>query len=423
LDNNSKKKININEISIVGGGISGCLTALSAEKKNYKNIKVYEITKKIGGVLSDLNFNKEPFFNGCQYLDADSPWFKSLIKENLFKKSDFYIEDVKYGCFTDFEKKKAYTTKYPEPIFFEKYNNFKLKRKKVKNLQDRLELYPKKISKNLISWVKNFGIEPKEISAECAKNGLMLSRIYLHQHSREILKYKKENKLADALYGLPKNMLGLKNVKTAVPKKGYNYFFYKLKEILEKKKVKIHFSSSIKANYFKNSFIINNFDQYLDTKKIVWTANPTNLIKSYNNKKLDSKYIFVSVICTNLNTKIKNNFYINVYSKKLKIFRIYCYNLDNKPKLTIEGFRGVEKEIDKIHNKINDIFKRFGINLNLNKKQKYYKVIQKRFFLVTLKDKSYLDDFYKNSSKTNLVHGAWDSFLREQKLNQIEKYL
>ena len=86
MDNNSKKKININEISIVGGGISGCLTALSAEKKNYKNIKVYEITKKIGGVLSDLNFNKEPFFNGCQYLDADSPWFKSLIKENLFKK-------------------------------------------------------------------------------------------------------------------------------------------------------------------------------------------------------------------------------------------------------------------------------------------------------------------------------------------------
>ena len=77
MDNNSKKKINSN-LTIVGGGITGCALALLAKKKSYNKIKILEISKRLGGVLKDLQFGNEIFYNGCQYLDTSSDWFKNL---------------------------------------------------------------------------------------------------------------------------------------------------------------------------------------------------------------------------------------------------------------------------------------------------------------------------------------------------------
>ena len=71
MDNSSTKKIRKN-LTIVGGGITGCILALLADSKKYKKIEIFDISKRLGGVLKDLEFDNDYFFNGCQYLDTSS---------------------------------------------------------------------------------------------------------------------------------------------------------------------------------------------------------------------------------------------------------------------------------------------------------------------------------------------------------------
>ena len=82
MDNNSKKKIK-NNLTIIGGGITGCAIALLAKAKFYNNIKILEISKRLGGVLKDLQFGNEIFLNGCQYIDINSDWFKRIKKKKI----------------------------------------------------------------------------------------------------------------------------------------------------------------------------------------------------------------------------------------------------------------------------------------------------------------------------------------------------
>lgn len=420
MDNNSKKKINTN-LTIVGGGITGCTLALLAKKKSYNNIKILEISKRLGGVLKDLQFGNEIFYNGCQYLDTSSDWFKNLKNRKLFG-NQFKFFNCKYGSLTDFENKEIYSRNYPEPIFEKKFKNISLKNKNLITLQDRLDCYPKSIQSNLKKWVIKFGINTKEISAISAENGLMISRIFLKKHLIELKKYKIKNELADNLYGIPKTNLKLKNLKVAVPKKGYNVFFEKLKKELISQNIELQFSSSIKPYYNKKKFFIKNFDKLIDAEKIIWSTNPTNLIKSSKIGNLESKFIFVRMFCINLNINLKENFYINVFSHKLNIFRMYCYNINGKSKITIECFKE-QKDLNSIYKKINKIFLKFNINLKLIKNQKFYTVLQKRYFLTSVNDRKTLDNFYAKTKKSNIINGAWEIYHREKKINKINSFL
>ncbi len=420
MDNNSKKKMNTN-LTIVGGGITGCALALLAKKKSYNKIKILEITKKLGGVLKDLQFGNEIFYNGCQYLDTGSDWFKSLRNRKLFNRQ-FKFFNCKYGSLTDFENKEIYSRNYPEPIFEKKFKNISLKNKNLITLQDRLDCYPKSVQSNLKKWVIKFGINTKEISAISAENGLMISRIFLKKHLVELKKYKLKNNLADTLYGIPKTNLKLKSLKVAVPNKGYNNFFEKFKKELISQKIELKFSSSIKPYYDKKNFSIKNFNELIDAEKIIWSTNPTNLIESSKIGNLESKFIFVRMFCLNLNVNLKENFYINVFSHKLNIFRMYCYKLNGKSKITIECFKE-QKDLNSIYKKINQIFLKFKINLKLKKNQKFFTVLQKRFFLTSVNDKKTLDDFYIKTIKSNIINGAWEIYHREKKINKINSFL
>ena len=72
--------------------------------------------------------------------------------------------------------------------------------------------------------------------------------------------------------------------------------------------------------------------------KIIWTGNPTALVKNCNFPKLDSKRINIKIYCGNLDTEVGDCFYIQVYSLKTNITRIFIYNINNQPKFTIEAF-------------------------------------------------------------------------------------
>ena len=87
-------------ISIIGGGISGCVTALLLSKFGHK-ITLFEKRETLGGTIGDINKNEEKFLNGPQYFDNNSQWFKDIKKLKIFK-NYFYNFNSSYM----FNKKK-----------------------------------------------------------------------------------------------------------------------------------------------------------------------------------------------------------------------------------------------------------------------------------------------------------------------------
>ena len=341
------------KLAIVGGGITGCALAIIFLKKDYE-VSIYDSASSIGGVLKDLVFDNEFFFNGCQYLDADSNWFKSVLQDINFK-DDMYFFQCKYGSYCDFDGVPNYSSDFPEAIFTKKIEKIDLNNNKNLTLYDRFETYPELVSKHLKTQAKKFGINLKNLTWKSAENGLMASRIFLQNNLDELKLYKKKNVLADALYGIPKKYLNLKAVNVAVPKFGYNHFFLKLKNFLENKKIKIYNKTLIKSKWENGHFNLLSYNKKINCDKFIWTCNPTNLVRNFDGQKMDSVFVYIKMYTMNLDFKLKENFYVNVFSIKSSIFRAYVYNLNNKSKLTIECFNE-DENIKNLFNTINNIF-------------------------------------------------------------------
>ena len=59
----NKKHYNV---SIIGGGTTGCITALLLSKLGHK-VTLFEKKEVLGGTIGDLENNYEKFLNGPQY--------------------------------------------------------------------------------------------------------------------------------------------------------------------------------------------------------------------------------------------------------------------------------------------------------------------------------------------------------------------
>ena len=62
------------KFAVIGGGITGCIAALDAVSKGY-DVTMFEKDKSLGGILKDVEKDKNIFFNSCQYFNQDFPIF------------------------------------------------------------------------------------------------------------------------------------------------------------------------------------------------------------------------------------------------------------------------------------------------------------------------------------------------------------
>ena len=324
--------------SIIGAGITGCALAIYLKKKLNKDVSIYEISSKVGGVLRDLNFNNEKFFNGVQYLSNDKTWINFIAKDKDFKNIFWSFQD-NCGSYTSFEGEEIYSSEFPCPVFKSKIdlNNLKIL-KPAKNLTERINLYPKSIAEHLMKWVKKYEINTDLLSSKCASNGLMLNKILLKDNNLSDIKNLKNNKIFDDLYGLPRKELNYPKINVLVPKEGYDIFFSKIENFLKRNGINIHLNSSIRPKWENNKLIVKKFSENINAQKIIWTANPTKLIESYNLKKIDSYPLFIKTFTSNLEIDLKKLFYVNIFSHELDIFRVFLHKIGNKSKITFECF-------------------------------------------------------------------------------------
>ncbi|MAH99216.1 MAG: hypothetical protein CMA12_07760 [Euryarchaeota archaeon] len=396
------------KIIIIGGGITGCMAALYIDKKKF-DVSIYESKNNLGGVLSDFLHNEDSFLNGVQYLDVNTKWYSEIKKFFKGKLNEF---SHNYGSITESENSMLFTNKFAVPAFTNVDLNL-LNNTIKKNLNSRISLYPKKIANFLNLYLKKFNISSKKISWDQACL-LHIGRVTILDELKKLKKLKMQNKVIDDIYAIEKkNFLNDQTFNAALPNKGYNNFFDDLCKILKKKKIKIFLKSKIKPLWDNGKLFLKKDDkQIFSADHIIWTGNPTNLIKEILNKKIDSFPLKIVQYSANIEKKVEN-FYAQIFSTNSNFLRFFSYKLNNKSKISVESIYD-RNEIN-IKEKINTLLKNINFNYQLTD-EKIFKNLSVRFNIVTKRDEKIFNELKRKALNTNLICGPWNIYSRNDKI-------
>lgn len=405
-------------ISIIGAGISGLAAAFVLKKRGYE-VSIFEKKNKIGGTFLDITNNNEIFFNGPQYLLKNSRWLKSLRTLSLFKKefNDFKSYKIKnkkfnvYRSYTDLFGEEIISNLFASPVTNLKYN--KIRSNKFESLESRIKCYQKNICIPLDSWCRKVSKFYESLHYKCSEV-LNIGRVYFARDAAKIKNLKHVNNHADSILGLP--MYDKKHIFT-IPKNGVTSFLKKLQNYFNKK-MNINFNSKISVKKKNDKINIFNNGKLINTDLIIWAANPVPLLKNLGYRNLDNPVTRIKVYCANikvLNKLNSNNFYIQVFSNKTNIFRIYLYKLNNKFKITIETFFEKNKFLD--DNCVKKILKKFGIRIKFL--SKFFEFKEVRHNLMTINDFDLFNSFEEDFKKSNIISGGWHLTTRDRKIDYI----
>ena len=418
--------MNKKKISIIGGGFSGCISAFLLSKLGHK-VTLFEKGDKLGGTSTDILNDKEFFFNGPHNFFPKTKCVKEITKEKENKNefANYICYDSKkfkefnfHGSYTDIFDKVEFNNFFAHPVTSKPFKDISDKEKK-QTLYERIKSYQNDIALNLENWLTKNSLNSKKLHFNCAEL-LNIGRICFINDLSKIKSLKQKNKYADCILGIPKQKNDLER-KICFPKNGNNTFYKKLHSLLSKN-IKIELNSKIRIqSNDKRKIEILNKDNYIESDFIIWAANPVYILKDLGYGILDNPVVKVKLYCAEINLLKKSNlenFYIQVFTNKSNIFRVYFYKTRDRYKITVETF------FDKNEKSINETeLKRILNNLKLEFqiKGKFIEKKEVRHYLMTCKDFNQFIKFDNDFKNTNLINGGWHLIGRENKIEHIMK--
>jgi len=413
------------KIVIVGAGITGCIAGIELAKLKH-DVHIYESCNEIGGILRDAIFDEDIFFNSCHYLNNDASWVQNLLKDYSFNILKF---DHVYGSFTEYENKKVVCNESAIPTFnineTTNYisNNYSLGQND--SINNRFGAYPKCISSFLKKWFNQFQVHDSKYIHENGSIATQCNRVYLKGQETNINKLKDLSTIIDSLYGIPRKKLNKSksSLKAILPIKGYNYFFNELKKVLLDNSCNLNLGSTVRPYFDDNQKlnIVCNKKQ-INYDAIIWAANPVPIIFKSGYGKLDNPFCKMKIFHFNISdTNIINPKYIQIFSLKSLITRIFVYNINNCNKVTVETIytdKDPIKELDFISSKAIELLKSFNYPSDICFAGAQ---IQKRHIFYTKDDFNKINSFENdyNIKFPNFVGGGYLEYGRDQKINSI----
>tara|TARA_Y100000768_G_scaffold333690_1_gene273903 strand:- start:36001 stop:37233 length:1233 start_codon:yes stop_codon:yes gene_type:complete len=403
--------LNNYENIIVGGGFTGIISALKLRNIN-QQVLICEISDTIGGILRDFEHDGKFYFNSCQYISESYQWNKDL--RNEFK-NDLLKFNHTYGSYTDLFG-YVETSKEFAGITIKNNNKLALSEKNPSTLNDRLSMYPENISAPIKKWTARYKVDLNSISSDGAI-GLQISRIYVKEKKDEINILKKNSHIYDEMYGLPRRNLKLDEENSFLPKYGYTNFLSKIEKLISNRGIELIKKMPVIPEWHKDNLRLKLKTNQVSSNSIIWTCNPTALIRFFNKDKIDSIKTRMRIYVGDIDCKLRNPYYIQVYSEYTSITRIFIYQIDGISKITLECF-DEEISIQDTVNHAQKILGSHGIFSNLDH-SKFYQNFQNRYFLTTLNDKKIFNNFYEKTKNTNLICSMWDMYGRDEKIYHV----
>ena len=408
------------KFSIIGAGITGCITALSL-KDNGHDVEIYDKASHIGGTLRDIDSDYGHWFRGCQYLSDDATW---LNQYRLYSNNFLFSFDHEYFSYTNFNSKKILEYGFAMPSINKKFNENFDRNININSLKDKFKVYDKDIASFLDSLVFRTGHKSIDLDYRCSIS-LQLSAILFNNDYEEMLKKKNNNKIIDAICALPRKFLysALPNLKAIIPINGYNTFFENLFLIMKQKGININLDTgvTVRKNENNNKIIPYIKQKALDTDYLIWCCNPVKLAMAAGLGKLDSPVSkFRHFHCFVEGVEINKPIYFQCFDNTTCIYRIYFYPTKHSSKLCIECFANTSETEFEIFQKVKNItspmFKDYKIKFW--KSDVFYS-----YYLYSSNDYQKFIKLNNIALNNNIIPGGWEVFGRDEKIDNIYGYI
>lgn len=401
------------KVAIVGGGSVGLSLAYEIVRDG-NQVYIFEASEKLGGVLRDKVTQDSIFFNGCQYLNPAAKSYRDFPKKHLVEFNHTY------GSYTDIFSEEHISHEFAGPTLSIKLDIPSVEKSQLAftSVSEKLELYPDIINEGLTSWLYSLGLDSKLLH----KNSLEAfnaERIMLDSQIEEVRDLRLVYPCMSDFYALPHFNFAKGTQIASIPIYGYNRYIDR--EIGHSLPAKVFYKSKISIkSEDRNVHLIHNGEPMVGYEKIIWTSNPNPLFRKFTSEKLDSFGLDFEVVVGYCDFKVSQPFYIQIFSKNTKVFRVYVYQLDGKSKFSIEQkFEGDRPEnVQSNMEFAKGVLSRFGFFGKLHPVASFR---SKRYDLFSSQDYNMLEDFSQTLQESNIVSGSWTKYGRDLKINSILK--
>ncbi|MFF7107630.1 NAD(P)-binding protein [Pseudomonas sichuanensis] len=400
------------KIAIVGGGITGCLSALSLHDQGH-DVSVYEAAEVLGGIHRDLLVGEEVYFQNCQYLNVGSDAIAIAKKLPGLKLVEF---PHRYGSVNDFFGQAIRHDNFAQVVVPGK-PKFQFTDSTFLNLHERLSAYTPEVSLELLGWARRFG-DPLDLEVSNCHH-MQLGRIYYPDALDYVVAEKQRSATADDLLGVPRNCFEppLPVQEAALPVKGYNDFFERVEAEFQRRGIAVNLRAPVVPLMAEGQLSFQTRREPIKADITVWCANPTALAHAVLGVRLDTPVINAF----NLVGKIEGDqprdpVYYQAFCKDMPFTRIFSYDL-NGPKVTVEGFLEADADIEQLQSAAELLMTRLGWTCRMIDPAF---MRQKRYVLLTLRDKQLLDQLSVLLEQNSVIPGGWQYYGRDAKIASIQ---
>ncbi len=413
------------QITIVGGGITGCMTALACQESGME-VTLYEMSSDIGGVMQDLVFDGQSYFNGCHYFDCGTPWFEALRARIDCRFEDF---EHRFGSITELQGKMRLVEDYAQPVLSgtapETTHSAKLDESLSSgySVSDRLNVLGSETAQILKDWTSPYG----DLDSFHISNAriMQLHRFYYPDDDASVRDRKSNDALADDMFGIPRSkQAGVASLPMAsLPSNGYGEFFQRVRKLLEDCGVKIVVNAPVAPRRTEKGLELVVRGETVPSGKLVWCCNPTGLFMQLGLGKLDTPATMMYVFVADLpGTKIDVPAYYHLFSRSNPVMRLYIYN-PTRPKLVVEAFDTPthdQNDLETPARHAKHCLNALGLDGDIHPAGL---VKQKRYQMFTTEDAKRFSAFDSIAENYDLIGGQWQQYSRDGKIENILKAL
>jgi hypothetical protein len=403
------------KVTVVGGGFSGCIAAIRASALGH-SVSLHEADSELGGVMRDVGSQRDWFFQGCQYLNADQPYV-SMIRDGTG--SPLLQFPHLYGSINDLFGTDVVDHDFAQIVVPEGIPGPLGDAPPDPSARDRLRRYEHSVAAPIEDWAMRYGDLSSLDAGNCDQ--LQVGRVYHRSSPARVREAKASSAVADRLLGLPRSefLPPAEVQQAALPAGGFNAMFESIRAFLDSRGVEVHVRSPVKPFVDAAVARLKVRSEPIETDAIVWCANPTPLILAVLGERLDAPVTHAFNLAGRLDREVSDvPVYFQTFLRDSPVTRVFAYAIPS-PSVTIEGLHSGEDEAAVLRY-ARTALQRLGWKASISD---HSFVRQKRYVLLTRADRERFERFEPVAARQRIATGGWQHFGRDARLQHIDAAL
>lgn len=404
----------IRPVVVVGGGITGCITALRLARAGHA-VTLVESKRRLGGTLRDFSAGETAYLRGCQYVEAKAPWLAPLAA--LVARHLIAVPHA-MGSYTAQGGMVHTATGVAVPLLGGALPVAATCDTPLDDvtLDDRLARYGA-WSTTLRALAERSG-HPASMLAADAAIALQMSRVLPAEVPADaVMVAKRRWPWADARIAARRESRGVAAPVAMVPRAGWSAFFDDLPAHLESRGITVRTASTAKVTLQRARLRVVLNDELLDGP-LVWAANPVPLSPLLGLGALDNAF----VPSTNIHARVTSwhgvtPLYVQWYDATSPLLRVYLYEWAGEQRACLECYGSLSTADAKriMQHAMREMVPWGGAlvlaDMILDPHRRHH--------LLTAADVTRLHALERVIGEAEALGGAWTEYGREQKLASI----